>query len=46
MDNKSISHTKWKCQYHIAFILKYRKCQYHIDISNDSIQREIASLVL
>ena len=25
MDNKSWSHTKWKCQYHIVFIPKYRK---------------------
>lgn len=25
MDNKSISHTRWKCQYHIVFISKYRK---------------------
>ena len=25
MDNKSISHTRWKCQYHIVFIPKYRK---------------------
>ena len=25
MDNKSISHTRWKCQYRIVFIPKYRK---------------------
>ena len=25
MDNKSLSHTRWKCQYHIVFITKYRK---------------------
>lgn len=25
MDNKSLSHTKWKCQYHIVFLTKYRK---------------------
>ena len=25
MDNKSLSHTRWKCQYHIIFIPKYRK---------------------
>ena len=25
MDNKSLSHTKWKCQYHIVFFTKYRK---------------------
>lgn len=25
MDNNSLSHTKWKCQYHIVFIPKYRR---------------------
>ena len=25
MDSKSLSHTKWKCQYHIVFIPKYRQ---------------------
>ena len=25
MDSKSLSHTKWKCQYHIVSIPKYRK---------------------
>ena len=25
MDNKSLSHTRWKSQYHIVFIPKYRK---------------------
>ena len=25
MNNLSLSHTKWKCQYHIVFIPKYRK---------------------
>lgn len=25
MDNKSLSHVRWKCQYHIVFIPKYRK---------------------
>lgn len=25
MDSKSLSHTTWKCQYHIVFIPKYRK---------------------
>lgn len=28
MDNKSLSHTRWKCQYHIVFIPKYRKILY------------------
>ncbi len=25
MDSKSLSHSRWKCQYHIVFIPKYRK---------------------
>jgi len=25
VDNYSLSHTKWSCQYHIVFISKYRK---------------------
>ena len=25
MDNRRLSHTRWKCQYHIVFIPKYRK---------------------
>jgi len=25
MDNQSLSHTKWKCQYHVVFIPKYNK---------------------
>lgn len=25
MDSNSLAHTKWKCQYHIVFISKYRK---------------------
>ncbi len=25
MDDSSLSHTRWKCQYHIVFIPKYRK---------------------
>ena len=25
MDDSSLAHTKWKCQYHIVFIPKYRR---------------------
>ena len=25
MDDSSLTHTKWKCQYHIVFIPKYRR---------------------
>lgn len=29
MDKQSLSHTSWKCQYHIVFIPKYRKKQLY-----------------
>jgi len=35
MDNKSLSHTKWKCQCHIVFIPKYRKKQLYGQIKAD-----------
>lgn len=41
MDNKSLSHTKWKCQYHIIFIPKYRKKILYGRVRNDV--REIIS---
>lgn len=25
MDNKSLTHTRWNCTYHIVFIPKYRR---------------------
>ena len=41
MDNRSLSHTKWKCQYHIVFIPKYRKKILYGRVRNDV--REIIS---
>ena len=41
MDNKSLSHTRWKCQYHIVFIPKYRKKVLYGKIREDV--REILS---
>ena len=35
MDSKSISHTTWKCQYHIVFIPKYRKKQLYGRLKED-----------
>ena len=43
MDNKSISHTRWKCQYHIVFIPKYRKKVLYGKIRDDV--REIFSIL-
>lgn len=41
MDNRSLSHTKWKCQYHIVFIPKYRKKVLYGKVRQDV--REIIS---
>ena len=41
MDNKSLSHTRWKCQYHIVFIPKYRKKVLYGKVKEDV--REIIS---
>ena len=41
MDNKSLSHSHWKCQYHIVFIPKYRKKVLYGQLRNDV--REIIS---
>lgn len=43
MDSKSISHTKWKCQYHIVFIPKYRKKQLYGRLKEDV--REVISVL-
>ena len=43
MDNRSISHTRWKCQYHIVFIPKYRKKVLYGKIRDDV--REIISIL-
>ena len=41
MDSKSLSHTRWKCQYHIVFIPKYRKKVLYGKLKEDV--REILS---
>ena len=43
MDNKSLSHTKWKCQYHIVFIPKYRKKILYGRVKND-VRKIISTL--
>ena len=43
MDNKSLSHTRWKCQYHIVFIPKYRKKILYGKVREDV--REIISIL-
>jgi len=44
MDSRSISHTKWKCQYHIVFIPKYRKKQLYGRVREDV--RDIIKILL
>ena len=35
MDNQSLSHTKWKCQYHVVFIPKYRRKVMYGQVKKD-----------
>jgi len=35
VDNKSIAHTRWRCQYHIVFIPKYRQKRLYGEVRND-----------
>ena len=35
MDDSSLSHTKWQCQYHIVFIPKYRRKVMYGQVRND-----------
>ena len=37
MDTESLAHTKWKCQYHIVFIPKYRQKRLYGKIGKDII---------
>ena len=41
MDRKSLSHTRWQCQYRIVFIPKYRKKKLYGQVKRDV--REILS---
>ena len=35
MDDESLSHTKWKCQYHIVWIPKYRQKKLYGELRAD-----------
>jgi len=35
MDSSSLSHTRWKCQYHIVFIPKYRRKALYGSVKED-----------
>ena len=35
MDNQSLSHTNWRCQYHVVFIPKYRRKRMYGKIRED-----------
>ena len=43
MDNSSLAHTKWQCQYHIVFIPKYRRKTMYGKVKEDV--REILKLL-
>lgn len=43
MDNKNLSHTRWKCQYHIVFIPKYRKKVLYGKLRSD-IREKLSTL--
>ena len=43
MDNESLSHTKYRCQYHVVFIPKYRKKVLYGQLRNDV--REIIKML-
>lgn len=35
MDSKSLSHVRWKCQYYIVLISKYRKKVLYSQVKTD-----------
>lgn len=35
MDSSSLAHCKWECQYHIVFILKFRKKKLYGTVRDD-----------
>lgn len=35
MGENSLSHTRWKCQYHIVFIPKYRRKEIYGNLKKD-----------
>ena len=45
-DNVSLSHTKWKCKYHIVFAPKYRRQEIYGRIKADigKIQRQLCEM--
>ena len=43
MDESSLSHTRWKCQYHIVFIPKYRRKAMYGKVKDDI--REILKIL-
>lgn len=45
MDENSLNHTRWRCQYHIVFIPKYRKKNLYGQIKDD-IREIIRTLCL
>lgn len=38
MDNKSLSHSKWNCTYHIVFIPKFRRKVMYGNVGADVVE--------
>lgn len=38
MDESSLSHTKWKCKYHIVFAPKFRRKEISVKLKADIVQ--------
>lgn len=41
MDESSLSHTRWKCQYHVILVPKYR-CRFTIDVLQ-KVKKEVTN---
>ena len=43
MDKNSLSHTKWRCKYHVVFSPKYRRQAIYVKLKKDigQILREL-----
>lgn len=45
MDNRSITHTRWNCTYHIVFIPKYRRKIMYGETKRDLVIRNLIYMV-
>ena len=45
MDNKSLSHTRWKCQYHVVFIPKLFIPKYRKKTLNGKVREDVKEIL-